>query len=384
MDSDKIIFFSYSRDDSEFVLNLAKNLRKAGATIWLDQLDISPGMRWDSSIEKALSSSKTLLVVLSVSSVKSNNVMDEVSYALEEHKNVVPVLLEACDIPFRLRRLQYADFSGDYKVGIATLIKALNLENNIAVKLVDVSTENPAETKQIKQIIDAEERKNIEPEIIPEVQNNHDTKTKTVITDSDETKPDKKRKNLLYGSILVGLVTIIALASFFFNTSNNSQENEIESGAAATDSILNEHEYDIDAIATFEEDAENIEANTKTIDVVEEKKPISSTKKIEEGKQTISKNNETTGLVTAENVRRVNYVGGCFEQISATKWVELSSENNSKFTFTELNRDEFSVYLIDNERDLTIKIDLHQKQIYLDFENADGGSLLYYITASIK
>ena len=39
-------FFSYSRVDSEFVLKLAKDLRTAGADIWLDQLDISAGKRW--------------------------------------------------------------------------------------------------------------------------------------------------------------------------------------------------------------------------------------------------------------------------------------------------------------------------------------------------
>ena len=152
MDLENTIFFSYSRDDSEFVLNLAKNLRNAGATVWLDQLDISAGARWDSSIEKALSGSKTMLVVLSCSSVKSNNVMDEVSYALEENKTVVPILLEACEIPFRLRRLQYADFSGDYKTGLDTLVKALKLDESVASKLTHESIEKPFETKEkIKQ-----------------------------------------------------------------------------------------------------------------------------------------------------------------------------------------------------------------------------------------
>lgn len=137
--ADNKIFFSYSRDNSEFVIELAKELREAGATIWLDQLDIKPGTRWDRSIEEALKSSNTLLVILSKSSVESNNVMDEVSYALEESRTVVPVLLEECDIPFRLRRLQYADFSQSNEKGIQTLIKALNLESDVADKLVDIA-----------------------------------------------------------------------------------------------------------------------------------------------------------------------------------------------------------------------------------------------------
>ncbi|SRX56204.1 toll/interleukin-1 receptor domain-containing protein [Aequorivita sp. CIP111184] len=137
------IFFSYSRDDSDFVLMLAKDLREAGATIWLDQLDIQPGSRWDSSIEKALQESNTLLVILSCSSVKSNNVLDEVAFALEEHKNVVPVLLENCEIPFRLRRLQYADFSDNRETGLKTLIDALQLGKEVAKKLVEKEKEHP-------------------------------------------------------------------------------------------------------------------------------------------------------------------------------------------------------------------------------------------------
>ena len=121
------IFFSYSRKDSEFVLSLAQELREAGADIWLDQLDIEPGTAWDDSIEDALAKSDTLLVVLSKTSVTSTNVRDEYSYAIEEGKRVVPVLMEPCTVPFRLRRLQYADFTQDRQVGIDTLTETLGL-----------------------------------------------------------------------------------------------------------------------------------------------------------------------------------------------------------------------------------------------------------------
>ena len=40
-------FFSYAREDSEFVLKLAKELRAVGVNLWLDQLDILGGQRWD-------------------------------------------------------------------------------------------------------------------------------------------------------------------------------------------------------------------------------------------------------------------------------------------------------------------------------------------------
>jgi hypothetical protein len=138
--SDKTIFFSYSRQDSDFALNLAKDLRLAGADIWLDQLDIQPGSHWDQSVEEALKASKVLLVILSKTSVDSKTVMDEVSYALEEDKIVVPVLLEKCEIPFRIRRLQYADFTGDYQAGTRNLGQALELDQVIANRFVSAAT----------------------------------------------------------------------------------------------------------------------------------------------------------------------------------------------------------------------------------------------------
>jgi hypothetical protein len=120
-------FFCYASIDKEFVLRLATELRAAGVNVWLDRLDILAGERWDRSIERALAHSQGLIGVLSPESLASDNVMDELSYALEEKKFVVPLLLRPCDIPFRLRRLQYADFSADYKSGLGQLLRALHL-----------------------------------------------------------------------------------------------------------------------------------------------------------------------------------------------------------------------------------------------------------------
>jgi len=118
-------FLSYAREDAEFVLRLAKDLRTGGAGVWVDQLDIAPGQRWDRAVEDALAKCLQLVVVLSPSAVESTNVMDEVSLALEDGKTVVPVLHRQCKIPFRLRRLQYVDLSLDYKAGHDRLLETL-------------------------------------------------------------------------------------------------------------------------------------------------------------------------------------------------------------------------------------------------------------------
>jgi hypothetical protein len=120
-----IAFFSYSRDDSGFVLRLAGDLKATGAHVWLDQLDIEPGQRWARAIQDALNNASRMLVVLSPSSVNSTNVDDEVNFGLEEHKTLVPVLYRDCKIPFRLRPFQYVDFRTSYEGGLKALLKTL-------------------------------------------------------------------------------------------------------------------------------------------------------------------------------------------------------------------------------------------------------------------
>ena len=52
--------------------------------------------------------------MLSPNSVGSQNVLDEVGLAIDRQALVVPVLHRLCELPLRLRRLQYVDFSRDY------------------------------------------------------------------------------------------------------------------------------------------------------------------------------------------------------------------------------------------------------------------------------
>ena len=118
-------FVSYCRSDSEFVLRLVQDLKAVGVNVWLDQLDIAPGAAWDISVEAALFSCPSMLVILSSVSVSSENVRDEVSFALSKQKQIIPVLYRDCDVPFRLARLQHIDFRTDYARGLERLQNVL-------------------------------------------------------------------------------------------------------------------------------------------------------------------------------------------------------------------------------------------------------------------
>jgi TIR domain/Sel1 repeat len=120
-------FISYSRDDSEFALHLAQDLKAAGAFVWLDQLDIPAGHPWDNAIEDALSDAPQVLIVLSPSSARSDNVRNEISFALEQGKIIIPVLYMDCVVPLRLQRTQRIDFRADYARGLTALLGHLNV-----------------------------------------------------------------------------------------------------------------------------------------------------------------------------------------------------------------------------------------------------------------
>jgi hypothetical protein len=118
------LFVSYARADQDFVLKLAKELRSAGIELWVDQLDIPKGARWDDEVENALRASPCMLLILSPTSVTSRNVKDELAEALDRNKTILPVLYQDCDIPFRLKRVQHIDFTASYAEGMQQLLDA--------------------------------------------------------------------------------------------------------------------------------------------------------------------------------------------------------------------------------------------------------------------
>ncbi len=125
------IFFSYSRiDGSDFALKLAIDLKKQGYDVWIDQEDIRAGTEWDLEVEKALETCDCVLYIETAKSVESNNVLDEVYYALEQKKKVIPLIVHDSKTPFRLQRIQHIDFEKNYDEGLNQLLSELKAEKN--------------------------------------------------------------------------------------------------------------------------------------------------------------------------------------------------------------------------------------------------------------
>lgn len=125
MNNEPYIFISYSRQDLTFVERLSNDLNTSGIRVWLDVNQILPGESWDDQIQQALEEASVVIVVLSKNSTESQAVKDEINYFMEDGKTILPIVIDDCDIPFRLRRFQYLDFRPDYHNAFQGLLKIL-------------------------------------------------------------------------------------------------------------------------------------------------------------------------------------------------------------------------------------------------------------------
>ncbi|MBT3314224.1 MAG: TIR domain-containing protein [Anaerolineae bacterium] len=105
------IFISYSHKDKAFVKKLAGNLSKDGNKIWWDFDALKGGDDWQKEIEKGITESRTILAVLTPDAMESEWVANEIAYAQNKGKRIIPLRLKSCDIPIGLVRKQYVDFT---------------------------------------------------------------------------------------------------------------------------------------------------------------------------------------------------------------------------------------------------------------------------------
>ena len=115
-------FLSYSRLDAVLASRLAFDLRTQGREVWRDEDCISPGALWDREIEAAIRGATHVLYLVSVHSVASRTVADELSLAQDCNKIVVPCIFQQVELPMRVRRNQSIDFSSDYESALRALL----------------------------------------------------------------------------------------------------------------------------------------------------------------------------------------------------------------------------------------------------------------------
>jgi len=121
------IFLSYARADQAFATRFANNLLKQHIDVWLDVFRIEPGKSWARQIGEALDICQVMLLVLTPTSVTSDNVDDEWNYWLDQKKPLLAVVHQPCKVPYRLSKLQHISFhETDYDQALARVVATLN------------------------------------------------------------------------------------------------------------------------------------------------------------------------------------------------------------------------------------------------------------------
>jgi len=113
------VFLCHSSADKPVVRELYQRLSaESWIDVWLDEEKLFPGQDWNLEIEKAVEAADAILVCLSNNSITKEGyvqrelriVLDYADYNPEGTLYVIPIRLEACDPPRRLRPWQYADY----------------------------------------------------------------------------------------------------------------------------------------------------------------------------------------------------------------------------------------------------------------------------------
>lgn len=119
----KNVFISYAHEDQEFVRDLAEDLKKCGAKVWLDLEIRVGGESWPKQLEEALRAADEFLLVVSPDSQESAWVGKELAAADARKTPIIPILLrEPNEQWLFIADFQWIDFTGSYEEGFKSLM----------------------------------------------------------------------------------------------------------------------------------------------------------------------------------------------------------------------------------------------------------------------
>jgi WD40 repeat protein len=128
------VFVSYSRRDAGFVRGLTDAIcERAGREVWLDIEGIRDGEVFPEAIKRAIEQSHTFLFVITPNAVNSAYCENEVEYARQMQKRILPVLREPvpdAELPAEIRDRNWIPFTEDaeFEQGMARLTTALDTD----------------------------------------------------------------------------------------------------------------------------------------------------------------------------------------------------------------------------------------------------------------
>jgi hypothetical protein len=122
------IFLNYARQNTQSADLLISLLEKEGFSVWVDRTRIYGADIWLEDIAKAIDECSIILALLSSASAERPMVQQEIIYAFEQGKKILPVYLEQVELPHALRipfagiqHVEYKDIQGIFNALRRTL-----------------------------------------------------------------------------------------------------------------------------------------------------------------------------------------------------------------------------------------------------------------------
>jgi internalin A len=120
------VFISYAHKDKSFAKKLAGELENQDMKVWWDFDSLKGGQDWQKEIERGIKQCDFFLVALTPDAVASEWVGNEITYASNAQKTIIPLHLKKCEVPIGLIKKQYIDFEKQtQKAAIKELIGIL-------------------------------------------------------------------------------------------------------------------------------------------------------------------------------------------------------------------------------------------------------------------
>src|SRR5689334_3047640 len=128
------IFISYSSNDIKIVEKVDHYLTSQGFDVWRDVNKIRTGGMWPYEIGEALEVCERLVLIVSKSAMKSHQVYKEWFYFDNHNKPLHCLLIETCELDWRLESYQYIDGREKLEFALSKLAEDLNQPFNPRTK----------------------------------------------------------------------------------------------------------------------------------------------------------------------------------------------------------------------------------------------------------
>lgn len=228
------VFVSYSRQDKDFVLRLNEHLVNSGRQGWIDWKDIPPTLKWLETIFLAIEAAHAFVFVVSPSSISSTICLQELEHALSQNKKIVPILYREVEagIPAELASRNWISFRGrdDFAEAFKVLLEALDTDfdyvhshTRLLIRSREWESKGHDQSLLLRGTDLLEAERWLEQSGSKKEPHATETQTKYIF---DSRRNAVKRRRIILGAVVAGLVisTGLAIAAFFQYQASRSRE----------------------------------------------------------------------------------------------------------------------------------------------------------------